>query len=81
MATMTLNVRDTAVIPYPPEELAELNTLLELDGMLTVIFDNTEITPPTTKAIANKGRGQKAKVDKLREFVKSFNKQFPAKRA
>lgn len=77
MATMTITVKDTAVIPYPEAELRDLNKLLEYDGMLVTIQENTGITPPTVRKIVADKRGQKAKVDDLIQFVKAFKLQFP----
>lgn len=73
---MALKIRKTTVIPYPEEELNDLKELIKNDGMLVAIQDNTGITPPTTKSIVETGKGQKVKVDKLRNFVKEFKNQF-----
>jgi hypothetical protein len=77
IATMTIKIKETAVIPYPVNELKDLNKLLELDGMLITIQENTGITPPTVRKIAAEGTGQKAKVDDLIKFVRAFKLQFP----
>jgi hypothetical protein len=78
MKTMTIKINDTAVIPYPSDELEDLKKLLKLDGMYTTIVENTKISRPTIVGIADKGQGQFAKVKALREFVIAWNKQFAA---
>ena len=70
--TIRENLKDTTVVPYPTEELTELQRVIKYDGVLDLIYRTVKVSQPTVKKIAKDGLGRNIKVKTLREFVKGY---------
>lgn len=65
-------INDNTVVPYPEDELADLDKCLELNGFLKQAKDHTGLSPNTIKGYILIRQGEYKKVNDLRLFVKGF---------
>lgn len=70
-----IEVPDSVEIPYPEDELQDLEICLSYHGFKKLAYKHTGVKPERQEIYLEKKKGQKGQVDKLRAFVRQYKEE------